>query len=235
MDNERLKALKVLSGMLGHKFNDIGLLSSALTHGSYANENPDLVSGDNERLEFLGDAVLQLCISDRLIRKFPDYTEGQLSKTRASMVNDQSLAGLARQKMVGDFLLLGRGEENADGRNKDSILADAFEAIIGVIYIDGGYETAKSFIKQTFAPLIDRWLEQPVLRDYKSLLQELSQRRFKLMPRYQMLKAYGPDHDKTFEISVGIGDSIDTTGSGKSKKEAEQDAARKALHVLKKT
>lgn len=232
MDEERVENLESLSEILSYTFSDITLLDISLTHSSYANENPDLGWQDNERLEFLGDAVLQLCMSDILIKRFPDYAEGQLSKVRAAMVNEQPLAGLAREHRIGDFMLLGRGEENSGGRNKDSILGDAVEAIIGAIYLDGGYESALRFIETSFQSLVDEWIESPIYLDYKSLLQEASQGRFKLVPQYQITGAFGPDHDKTFEIEASIGDIVSTTGTGKNKKEAEQDAAQKALQKL---
>lgn len=232
MDEERIKNLEELSETLSYTFNDITLLDISLSHSSYANENPDLAGEDNERLEFLGDAVLQLCMSDILIRRFPDYAEGQLSKVRAALVNEHSLAGLAREHRIGDFLLLGRGEENSGGRDKDSLLGDAVEAIIGAIYLDGGYEKALRFIRVTFQSLVDEWIESPIYLDYKSLLQETSQGRFKLVPQYRITGASGPDHDKTFEVEASIGDIVSTTGAGKNKKEAEQNAARKALQRL---
>jgi len=232
MDKERIRSLEGLSEMLGYTFGDITLLDLSLTHGSYTNENPELVRGDNEKLEFLGDAVLQSCISDILIQKFPDYTEGQLSRVRASMVNEQSLATLAREYRIGEFMLLGRGEENSEGRSKGSILGDAFEALIGSIYLDGGYEAALGFTRKAFRSLIDEWDKRPVYRDYKSLLQEASQSRFREIPCYRIVNASGPDHDKTFEVELSIGDIVSTRGTGKNKKEAEQDAARKALQEL---
>jgi len=235
MDKERIRTLEGLSEVLGHTFGDVDLLDLSLTHGSYANENPDLVRGDNERLEFLGDAVLQLCISDMLMEKFPEYSEGQLSKARASLVNEQSLATLARQYRIGGFMLLGRGEENSEGRNKDSILGDAFEALIGAIYLDGGYKPALGFVRRAFQSPVDEWAQKPVYRDYKSLLQETSQSQFREIPHYRIAGTSGPDHDKIFEIELSIGDIVSTRGTGKSKKEAEQDAARKTLEKLDKT
>lgn len=232
MDKERIDSLEELSERLSYTFNDITLLDLSLTHSSYANENPDLAQENNERLEFLGDAVLQLCISDILVKKFPDYAEGQLSKVRAAMVNEHPLAGLAREYRIGDYLLLGRGEDHSGGREKDSLLGDAVEAILGAIYLDGGYEETLLFIGATFQSLVNEWLESPIYLDYKSLLQEASQGRFKLMPQYRIASASGPDHDKTFEIEATIGDIISTTGIGKNKKEAEQKAARKALQKL---
>jgi dsRNA-specific ribonuclease len=148
------------------------------------------------------------------------------------MVNEQPLAGLARKYRIGDFMLLGWGEEKSGGRNKDSILGNAVEAIIGAIYLDGGHESSLRFISTTFQSLVDEWVDSPIYLDYKSLLQEASQGRFKLVPQYQITGAFGPDHDKTFEIEASIGDIVSTTGTGKNKKEAEQDAAQKALQKL---
>ncbi len=232
MDEERIENLESLSEMLSYTFSDISLLDMALTHSSYANENSGPARRDNERLEFLGDAVLELCMSDILIKRFPDYAEGQLSKVRAAMVNEQPLAGLAREYRIGDFMLLGRGEENSGGRDKDSILGDAVEAIIGAIYLDGGYESALRFIRVTFESLVDEWSESPIYLDYKSLLQEASQGRFRLVPQYRITGASGPDHDKTFEVEASIGDIVSTIGTGKNRKDAEQDAAGKALRKL---
>jgi len=232
MEEERIDSLEKLSEMLRYTFSDFTLLDISLTHSSYANENPDLAWEDNERLEFLGDAVLQLCMSDILMKRFLDYAEGQLSKVRAAMVNEQPLAGLAREYRIGGFMLLGRGEENSGGRDKDSILGNAVEAIIGAIYLDGGYESALRFIEATFQSLVDEWIESPIYLDYKSLLQETSQGRFRLVPQYRITGASGPDHDKTFEIEASIGDIVSTTGTGKNRKEAEQEAARKALQKL---
>ncbi len=232
MDKDRMKNLKGLAKALGHAFGDVTLLDLALTHGSYANEAPDMAGEDNERLEFLGDAVLQLGISDMLMEHFPAYDEGELSKARAFMVSEQSLAGMARRYEIGDFILLGKGEEKAAGREKDSILGDAFESIIGAIYLDGGHEAAFSFIRRVFRSVVDEWEKKPGNRDFKSLLQEVSQDRFKEIPRYRTTGASGPDHDRTFEVEASIGDRLTATGTGKSKKEAEQDAARKALEKL---
>ncbi|MBW2557791.1 MAG: ribonuclease III [Deltaproteobacteria bacterium] len=232
MDEERIENLESLSEMLSYTFSEITLLDMALTHSSYANENSGPARRDNERLEFLGDAVLELCMSDILIKRFPDYAEGQLSKVRAAMVSEQPLAGLAREYRIGDFMLLSRGEENSGGRNKDSILGNAVEAIIGAIYLDGGYESALRFIRVTFESLVDEWIESPIYLDYKSLLQEASQGRFRLVPQYRITGESGPDHDKTFKIEASIGDIVSTIGTGKNRKDAEQDAAGKALRKL---
>jgi len=232
MHEDRLKKIKYLEELLSYEFRDIGLLDTALTHRSYVNENQEPDCKDNERLEFLGDAVLQLCMSDILIKQFPDYTEGQLSKLRASMVNEQPLAKMALDFHIGNFMLLGKGEEASGGKMKYSILADAFEAVIAAIYLDRGYEKVFSFINNAFRPRIAKWGKEPIYRDYKSLLQELCQSRLKAIPKYELIAEFGPDHDKTFQIEVSAGSIISETGLGKNKKEAEQEAARAALEKM---
>ena len=231
---DRIADLNNLAEILSYTFSDLSLLDNALTHRSFANENQDSHYKDNERLEFLGDAVLELCITDILMKDFPDDTEGQLSKLRASVVNEQPLAELAKQFHVGDFLLLGKGEECSGGRTKSSILENTVEAIIASVYLDGGYEKTLSFINDLFQPLIKKWAKVPFYHDYKTSLQEQSQGRFKIIPKYQLVSEYGPDHDKMFQIQVSIADITSTTGLGKSKKEAEQEAAKKALEELEK-
>ena len=232
MHEDRLKKIKYLEELLSYEFRDIGLLDTALTHRSYVNENQEPDCKDNERLEFLGDAVLQLCMSDILIRQFPDYMEGQLSKLRASMVNEQPLAKVALDFHIGEFILLGKGEEASGGKTKNSILADVFEAVIAAIYLDRGYEKVFSFINNIFRPRIAKWGKEPIYRDYKSLLQELCQGRLKTIPKYELIAEFGPDHDKTFQIGVSAGSIISETGLGKNKKEAEQEAARAAMEKM---
>jgi len=232
MTEERLLALKELEQYLSCQFNDIALLDSALVHRSYINENLSSSFRDNERLEFLGDAVLELCITDLLMKKFPDYTEGQLSKLRASVVNEQPLAELARKFQIGGFILLGKGEESSGGRSKSSILANTFEAITAAVYLDGGFDRAYDFVQRLFAPLIEEGSRNITYRDYKTALQEFCQNRFKEIPRYSLIGEFGPDHDKIFEACLSIPGILETTGKGKSKKEAEQQAAHKALDTL---
>jgi len=201
----------------------------ACTHRSYTNENPVPPARDNERLEFLGDAVLQLCISDLLMTRFPDYTEGQLSKVRAAIVNEQSLAGLGRKLGLGNQLLLGKGEEAYGGRDKTSLRADAIEAVMSAEYIDSGYDSVFRLAGRLFGALLaDGKGKGPHFRDYKSALQEYCQSRFHETPRYQLLAESGPDHDKTFMVELRATEAITTTGAGKSRKEAEQQAAKKA-------
>jgi len=229
MTDERFANLKNFQQTLGYRFNKIDLLDNALIHRSFVNENPALSCKDNERLEFLGDAVIGLCLSDLLVRKFPDYAEGQLSKLRAYVVNEQSLAGLARKLNIGDYLLLGRGEESSGGRTKASILSNAFEAVAAAIYLDCGFEKTYKFLENIFEPMVEEGIKSVIYKDYKTALQEICQNRFKETPRYALVNETGPDHDKVFEISLTIAGMITTTGTGKSKKEAEQRAARRAL------
>jgi ribonuclease-3 len=232
MTDERFTNLRDFQQILAYTFNDINLLDNALIHRSFVNENPSLSCKDNERLEFLGDAVIGLCISDMLIKKFVDYTEGQLSKMRADVVNEYSLADLARKLTMGDYLLLGKGEENSGGRTKTSILSNAFEAVAAAIYVDSGFESVYKFLKAIFEPLIEEGTNSLIYRDYKTKLQEICQFRYKETPKYSLIRETGPDHDKVFEISLTIAGTITTTGAGKSKKEAEQRAAQKALEEL---
>ncbi len=232
MTDERLSILSNLQQILACTFNDINLLDNALIHRSFVNENPSQSYKDNERLEFLGDAVIGLCLSDMLIKKFPDYAEGQLSKLRAYVVNEQSLADLARKLDIGNYLLLGKGEEGSGGRTKTSILSNTFEAVTAAIYLDCGFDEAYKFLKRIFAPLIEEGTKSLIYRDYKTALQEICQNRFKETPKYTLIRETGPDHDKMFEISLVVAGAITATGTGKSKKEAEQRAAQKALEEL---
>ena len=232
MTDERPAALDRLQESLHYRFRDPELLETALTHRSFVNENPGPARPDNERLEFLGDAVLELCVSDMLMRQFPDHAEGRLSQLRASIVNEQPLAELAKGFGIGDCMLLGRGEESSGGRSKASLLANALEAVLAAIYLDGGFAEVSRFIRGLFAPLIREEGRPLVYRDYKTALQQLAQQRFRAVPRYTLVRESGPDHDKTFEVELMIADRIRTTGTGRSKKEAEQRAAEKALREL---
>jgi ribonuclease-3 len=232
MNEERAATLRELETCLGYHFHDIGLLDNALTHRSFVNENLALPSRDNERLEFLGDAVLELTVSDMLMKKFPDDAEGELSKLRASVVNEQPLAGLACRFRIGEFLLLGRGEEASGGRMKPSLLANAFEAVVAAMYLDGGFDRTAAFIGRLFEPLIEAGAAAAVYRDYKTAVQEICQSRFREFPRYAVTSETGPDHDKRFETSLVVGKRVIATGTGRSKKEAEQQAAKTALEEL---
>lgn len=232
MEKERIERLNNLESLIDYRFEKLHLLDTALTHRSYSNEirDPDLF--DNERLEFLGDSVIALGISDILIAAFPTLKEGDLTKLRASVVNEHSLAKVAALFSFGDYLLLGKGEEASGGRTKTSLLADAFEAVIGAIFLDGGYEKVFPLIKNIFEPLLTREIGNADHGDYKSMLQEFCQREYNTMPHYEHVGKHGPDHDTVFDVRISIGEKIEATGSGRNKKAAEQDAARKALEKL---
>lgn len=219
-----------LQKAIGYRFRDRGLLEHAMTHTSRANE--DVTGGvvDNESLEFLGDAVLGFVIADTLFREFPEWDEGEKSKTKASMVSTFALAKQAERLHLGDHLLLGRGEEKTGGRRKQALLADTYEALIAAIYLDGGIEAARAFIKREFTPLVDVARRHGVSgHDYKSGLQELVQARSQPLPEYRLVGTFGPDHEKRFEVEVLVGGESLARASGPSKKEAEQEAARLAL------
>ena len=216
---------------LHYAFNDQGLLQEALRHSSYVNEVGDPQLRDNERLEFLGDAVLNLIIGHLLMQRYPDLKEGDLSRSRANLVNETHLAKIARSFDLGSFIQLGKGEIQTLGREKNSILADTFEALMAAIYLDGGFDAAYQIISNNFNLLIAELDTFAGSLDYKSQLQEKVQIGHGLMPDYNIIREEGPDHDKTFWVSLKVLD-IDTEGSGKSKKAAEQDAARRALEIL---
>lgn len=220
-----------LQGTLGYHFKDLALLDEALRHSSYVNEQSGSGLRDNERLEFLGDAVLNLAIGHLLMAACPQWREGDLSRIRAHLVNETQLADIARTMDLGSYLLLGKGESQTGGQEKNSILANAMEAVIAAIYLDGGFESAFVFIERHFGELIAAAPDLSVGQDYKSRLQEAVQGRTKEIPRYQVVEELGPDHDKTFCVVMTIGD-IETQGVGKSKKMAEQDAARNALEIM---
>ncbi len=225
---------ETLQKAIGYKFRDRGLLEHAMTHTSRANE--DVTGGviDNESLEFLGDAVLGFVIADMLFREFPEWDEGEKSKTKASMVSTFALARQAERLHLGDHLLLGRGEEKTGGRRKQALLADTYEALIAAIYLDGGIDAARAFIRREFHVLIEAARRQGVTgSDYKSGLQELVQARSQPLPEYRLVGTFGPDHDKRFEVEVLVGGESLARASGPSKKEAEQEAAKKALENLR--
>ncbi|MBN1662508.1 MAG: ribonuclease III [Deltaproteobacteria bacterium] len=227
-----MEQLRKLEEHINYRFDKLDLLNNALTHRSFCNENPSETDGDNERLEFLGDAVLGLGISDLLMKKFPAFPEGKLSKLRSSIVNEQSLADIACLLMIGDYLRLGKGEEQSGGRKKPSLLSDALEAVIAAVYLDGGFAGSMEFIDHLFSPMIAEEDKNNIYKDYKTALQELSQTRFKVIPQYTLASEYGPDHDKTFEITLTVAGIITARGMGKSKKEAEQQAAKQAIEEL---
>jgi len=215
---------------LGYSFEDRSLLVKALTHVSYDRKK---TGSNNEVLEFLGDAVLDLAISDLLIRRFPERSEGDLSRMRAGLVNAVALAEKGSALALGPLLLLGKGEERSAGRKKQSILAGAFEALLGGVYQDGGYDPARRIIERYFAAdIIERTLGQ---QDYKTRLQEISQLLFRAPPIYRLVSESGPDHAKYFVTEISVGGNVLGVGEGKSKKQSEQKAARQALNQLQKS
>jgi ribonuclease III len=216
---------------IGYRFQDHNLLSRALCHSSFVNETADATMQDNERLEFLGDAVLNLAIGHLLMERYPDLREGDLSRMRAALVNETQLADIARRIDLGGFLKLGKGELQSNGHDKDSILADAFEALLAAVYLDGGYQKVFDLIGAHFSRPIESVKTPEDQKDFKSRLQEMVQSTRHITPRYELVAATGPDHDKTFRTRITIG-GLQVEGEGKSKKAAEQEAARKALDTL---
>ncbi len=238
LPNSRLVRLRdefeSLQAAIGYRFRDRGLLEHAMTHTSRANEDASGGVLDNESLEFLGDAVLGFVIADLLFREFPDFDEGEKSKTKAALVSTTTLARQAELLQLGDHLLLGRGEEKTGGRRKQALLADGYEALIAAIYVDGGIEQARAFIAREFAALIADVREHGVAgQDYKSALQEYLQSHDRGLPEYRLAGTLGPDHRKLFQVEVMVGGEALAEASGSSKKEAEQEAARLALDKLR--
>ena len=221
-----------LQARIGYTFRDPGLLEHALTHKSRAAEDATGGVADNESLEFLGDAVLGLVVADVLFQQYPNYTEGQKSKVKAAVVSTQSLARRAEEIQLGDHLILGRGEEKTGGRFKQALLADAYEALIAGIYLDGGLEAAKAFLRRELKEAIDAGIAQTFAPDYKSALQERLQALGHPLPEYRLSGSEGPDHRKTFSIEVVVNGEVLGMATGRAKKEAEQEAARLALARL---
>jgi ribonuclease III len=219
-----------LEARLGYAFRERARLESALTHKSYLNETAGWGRPDNERLEFLGDAVIDLVVGHLLMDAAPERNEGELSKTRAGIVNELGLAEVAAELGLGEWLFLGRGEEQSGGRRKPSVLADACEALVAAVYLDGGFDAAFGVVKRLFGQRVSSAREAG-LHDFKTRLQERAARR-RLHVRYCVVAEQGPDHDKTFEIAAHIGDREYARGVGKTKKEAEQRAAESALRAL---
>ncbi len=226
---DRDTAGAALAAALDVALSDHDLLRLALTHRSYAFEAGGVPN--NERLEFLGDAVLGVVVTDEIYHRFPDEAEGRLAKIRAAAVNTQSLAAIARCLHVGDHVFLGKGEEQSGGRDKDSILADTIEAIFGAVYLDQGLEVAGDLIRRLFGPLLDELATRRASLDYKTSLQELTAAQRLSLPVYE-ISAEGPDHDKRFTAVVLVDDEPLGTGAGRSKKEAEQAAAEQAYEQL---
>jgi len=230
---ETHSGLEVLSKQLGHRFKNGELLMQALRHASYVNERAALALEDNERLEFLGDAVLDLAVGHLLMERFQEAEEGDLSKFRAMIVDEAGLYKTALKLHLGDYLLLGRGEEQGRGREKPSILANTVEAIMGALYLDAGFDKALGVIKRLFSSSLDRVGHRETFHDFKSQLQEYTQQAYQILPKYQLVEERGPAHDKTFEVVLTLKGRVLAQGVGKSKKEAEQNAAKEAFFCLK--
>ncbi|HJT20863.1 MAG TPA: ribonuclease III [Nitrospira sp.] len=220
-----------LQTVLAYRFTNEALLEEALTHSSYVNERKPAEGSHNERLEFLGDAVLSLVMSEYLASRLPLYSEGALSKLKAKLVSESSLARVARRLKLGEHLKLGRGEERSGGREKDSLLSDAIEAVIAAVHLDGGFAASRSVTLRLFEDELRTAVEdrRPGAEDYKTQFQEWCQKRYDRLPRYDTVRESGPDHDKVFEVQVSVKDHVLGTGIGRSKKEAEQLAAKQAL------
>jgi ribonuclease III len=224
-DFERLEEL------LGYRFAERGLLETAVRHASWANEHPEDRAGDNERLEFLGDAVLDLIVGHKLMVRFPQLREGQLSVTRAQVVSESCLAQIAGQLGLGEWIKLGKGEDKSGGRQKASILADAFEAVVAAVYLDGGFTAAWDLVGRALDERIAK-VEFKGFHDHKTRLQEAAQAKLKTTPTYEVVAELGPDHDKRFIIEVVLMDRVWSRAIGRSKKEAEQLAAAEAAFRL---
>lgn len=227
--------LEQLQDMLGYTFGDRGVLLQALTHKSYGHEffqSKPIALRDNERLEFLGDAILDVVVSDILLEAFPNANEGQLSKMRAAVVNEKTLAQLAKSFRIHELVRLGKGESQTRGNEKPSILSSTFEALIAAVYLDGGFHAVYPVVRHIFAPFFAQERELMAFYDHKTQLQEIVQARWKVTPTYHLLEAHGPDHAKVFQIEVRMNGKTLAIATGSSKKEAEQNAAKNAIFVV---
>lgn len=225
----------LLQSSLGYRFNTPALLDEALTHSSLVNEQKASSAQHNERLEFLGDAVLSLVMSEYLASALPQSSEGTLSKLKAQVVSEASLAQVARRLGLGEHLKLGRGEDRSKGREKDSLLADALEAVLAAVHLDGGFDVSRTVTRRIFSEelaTIATQQELPGAGDYKTQFQEWCQKRHDALPRYETVRETGPDHQKIFEVELSIQGKVVGIGSGRSKKEAEQQAAKQALRQV---
>ena len=224
--------LVALQETLKISFNDLSLLEQALVHSSYLNENPGFASVSNERLEFLGDAILGFVVAEKLYQDFPDLAEGEMTKLRSVLVRRDTLARIALAIRLGDYLYLGRGEEASGGRDKLANLAGALEAVVAAVFLDHSFAITREFVLKLLEEELQKVVKQGTVVDYKSQLQELTQSRYRLTPDYRLLEEVGPDHDKKFTVEVRAGDIVLGRGLGKSKKMAETEAARSALEQL---
>ncbi len=233
LDEKRLEQLKKLANRFGHALKNPDLLNKALTHKSYANENQCLFLKDNERFEFLGDSVIDLIVSRYLLYQDHNMTEGELSKVRAQVVNEQSLAQFARTLNLGEYMLLGKGEEGSGGRDKNSLLSNTFEAVIAALFLDSSFERIYQMFLGVFRERIDEITAQKRITDYKGQLQKYCQSRILAKPQYRLISEAGPDHNKIFRIQAFILGEPYGIGVGKTKKEAEQAAARLSYNTIR--
>ncbi|MCI0532913.1 ribonuclease III [bacterium] len=223
------KDCSLFAEKIGIQFHTIDLLKQAFTHRSYLNENPHFGLPHNERLEFLGDAVLELVVTKFLFQKYPDKTEGDLTSIRAALVNTSSISAVASELGMNDYLLLSKGEARDIGRARTYILANTFESVVGAIYLDLGFEAVEAFITRHLLPHTENIVKKRLWQDAKSFFQERAQEKANITPQYRVLRESGPDHDKFFESGVFLGDDLVAKGEGKSKQEAEQNAAHAGL------
>ncbi len=218
-----------LQNALGITFKDTALLQQALVHRSYLNETPGFSLPSNERLEFLGDALLGFVVAEELYQQFPDLAEGELTKLRANLVRKETLASLAQTLSLGDYLYLGQGEERSGGRRRGSNLSHVVEAVIGAVLIDQGFAVAKDFVLRLINKVPEKMVAEELIGDHKSRLQELVQAERRMLPAYRVVASEGPPHDKVFTVEVVVDNEVLGRGSGKGKRTAEQEAARSAL------
>lgn len=224
--------LKDVEKKIGFKFSDENLLRTAFIHRSYLNEHPTETLSHNERLEFLGDSVLGFIVSDYIFEKFPKHPEGDLTNFRSSIVNAKILSVVARELDLGQYLFLSRGEEATGGRDRQYLLANTYESLLGAIYLDSGVEASSKFIHKTLLPHLKSIIENKLYKDHKSQLQEIAQAKFNITPKYNIISETGPDHTKTFETGAYLQKKLLAKGKGKSKQDAEQAAAKLALEKL---
>ncbi len=229
-----MKEFPLLEQKIGVEFKNKDLLTQAFVHRSYLNENPEFQLFHNERLEFLGDAVLELIVTDYLYASFPDKPEGELTSWRAALVNAKMLSAVAREMDLNDFLLLSRGEKRETGKARDYILANTFEALVGAMYLDQGIPETRGFIERFLFPKISQVKEERLFQDSKSRFQEVAQERVNITPVYKLLRESGPDHAKYFVVGAFLGSEIAGQGEGSSKQEAEERAAKQALEKFEK-
>lgn len=228
-----MKEFNLFEKKLGFKFKDKNLLTQAFVHRSYLNENPKLGLDQNERLEFLGDAVIELIVTEFLFKKYPEKEEGELTNWRAALVNAKMLSLVAEEMGLNDFLLLSRGETKELGKARQYILANTFEALVGAMYLDLGYKTADKFIKNYLLKKLPDIIQNKLYKDAKSYFQEQAQEKTGITPAYKVIKEWGPDHKKNFKVGVFLNEDLVAEGQGYSKQEAEEEAAKAALSAKK--